>query len=252
VALPVLLVCATIAGAEEPAIDARTLESTRDTLDKWVETQQIISNEKRDWQLAREVLEQRNELLQNEIATLEEKIAETQSGIGEVDVKRRELNAENRALEDAADLLDAEILGLEAKTRGLLARLPEPILERVAPLSARIPDNPANTQLSLGERYQNVVGILNEVNKFNRDITLTSEVRTLPGGSASEVRALYLGLGQAYYVTANGEAAGVGRPTSDGWKWTPANEMADEILQAIAILQNEDVPAYVPLPVEIQ
>ena len=76
--------------------------------------------------------------------------------------------------------------------------------------------------------------------------------RIQTGGSTAEVKALYIGLGQAYYVTPTGDAAGVGQPTPDGWKWTPANDLAPEISRAIAILQNEEVPAFVPLPVTIE
>ena len=149
--------------------------------------------------------------------------------------------------------LVGEVIGrLETKTLELVNRLPDPVRERIAPLSRRIPRGAKPTELSLGQRFQNVVGVLNEVNKFNRDITVTSEVRALPGGATAEVTALYLGLGAAYYVTADGAAAGVGYPTQEGWQWKAADPLAAQITQAIAILKNESVPAYVPLPVEIQ
>jgi hypothetical protein len=122
----------------------------------------------------------------------------------------------------------------------------------VAPLSQRMPDDPANTEVSLSERFQNVIGILNEVNKFNRDITVTNELRELPGGSMAEVTVVYLGLGQAYYVTSGGDGAGVGRPAADGWEWTAANHLAPEIFRTVEILKNAQPPAFVPLPVEIR
>jgi hypothetical protein len=90
------------------------------------------------------------------------------------------------------------------------------------------------------------------VNKFNREITVTSEVRTLADGNVAEVTALYIGLGQVYYVGANGTVAGVGRPSQNGWKWEPANDTADRISDAIAILKNEKVADFVPLPVKVQ
>jgi hypothetical protein len=230
----------------------RPVESARATLARWMETQQIISKEKKDWQIGKEVLEQRISLIENEIAALEAKVAEARSGIGEADTKRQELLKENDALKEASSALESVIGRLEGKARRMVASLPDPIRERVQPLSQRIPKDPASTGLSLGERYQNVVGVLNEVNKFNRDVTVTSEIRSLPDGSSAEVRAMYIGLGQGYYVTTGGELAGVGRPGPDGWEWAAANDMAAEIARAIAILQNESVPAYVPLPVTIQ
>ena len=237
--------------AEGSADDSR-LEDTRSTLAKWIETQQIISNEKKDWQVGKEVLGQRVALLEGEIAGLEERIAEMGAGITDADKKRRDLVRENEALKNAASSLDSVIDRLEAKALELVSRLPDPIRDRVAPLSRRIPTDSRTTELSLAQRFQNVIGVLNEVNKFNRDITVTSEVRALPNGATAEVTALYLGLGAAYYVTADKAAAGVGHPTSEGWQWEAADDLAGQIAQAIAILKNESVPAFVPLPVEIQ
>ena len=57
--------------------------------------------------------------------------------------------------------------------------------------------------MTIAERYQNVVGVLNEVNKFNQDIHVVSELMELPDQPSvkAQVRAIYFGLGQAYYVT---------------------------------------------------
>ena len=98
----------------------------------------------------------------------------------------------------------------------------------------------------------NIIGILNELNKFNHEITVTSEVRQLPDGSSVEVTAMYVGLGQAYYVNANGTIAGLGRPSANGWVWEPANEAAGKIMDVINILKNEKVATFIPLPVEVK
>jgi phage shock protein A len=232
--------------------DRRGLSSTRETLQKWVETQELIAGERREWENTREVLEQRINLLRGEIAEVEERIAETRSSMGESDVRRQELITEKRQLTEAAESLEAAIGPLEQRTRELLARAPDPLTARVAPLAQRLPNDPATTKLSLSERYQNVIGILNEVGKFNQDVHVTSEVRPMEDGTTQEVDALYVGLGQAFYVTKNRESAGVGRPTAEGWEWEARPEIANEVALAIAILKNEKVPSYVPLPVEIR
>ena len=228
------------------------LQSTRDTLARWVETQQVISKEKKDWRLGKDVLEQRIQLLEGEIEGFRERIAATRKGIDEADLERRELLDEKRELEQASQSLVETAAVLERKTRELIATLPSPIRDRIAPLSQRIPKHPNDTELSLGVRFQNVIGILNEVNKFNRDIPVTTEVRQVSGGGSAEVQTLYVGLGQAYFVTASGDVAGFGQPTPEGWAWTEAPELAPSIAHAIAILKNEEVPAYVPLPVELK
>jgi len=235
------------------AQESEVLQSTRDTLARWVKTKQMISEEDRDWQLGREVLEQRVALLEREISTMETKIADARKSIADADAKRRDLASEKSKLVHAAEALSDAIGPLEAKARELVALLPDPIGQRVAPLSRRIPESKeAQARLSLSERFQNVIGIFNEVNKFNQDLTVASELRALPDGTTAEVTAVYVGLAQGYYVTADGRAAGIGEPAPGGWKWTPANELAGPIAEVIGVLQEGKNPLYVPLPVRIQ
>ena len=247
----ILAAGAAIGWAAEP-VARDTVGSARAALEKWVETRKVISKEKQDWALAREMLDERIRLVQREITSLREKIEEAKKGISEADKKRAELVEENDKLKNASETLAGVVAKLEARTVALNKRLPDPIRERIKPLSQLLPEDPNETKLSLAQRFQNVIGILNEVNKFNREITVTSEVRTLADGNSAEVTALYIGLGQAYYTGANGTMAGVGRPSEDGWKWNPANDSADRIADAVAILKNEMVAGFVPLPVEIQ
>jgi FtsZ-binding cell division protein ZapB len=236
--------------ADEPK--AAKVDDVRDVLEKWVETRRVISKERRDWTLGREMVEDRIRLVQREIESLRARIGDAEKSIADADRKRADLVETNEKLKSASSALGHTVGALETRTRELLKRLPDPIRERVKPLSQRIPEKPEETKLSLSERFQNVVGLLNEVNKFNRDVTVTSEVRKLDNGTTVEVTALYVGIGQGYYVTAKGDAAGVGVPSAEGWVWTPANDAAARIAEAIAILKNEKAAEFVRLPVRIQ
>lgn len=244
-----LLGMAVYACAAEPQSG---VDGVRAALEKWVETRKVISQEQRDWALGREMLNERIELVQQEIDSLKAKIADAEESIGEADKKRVDLVDENEKMKAASAALKETVLSLETGTKGLLNRLPDPIRERIRPLSQRIPEHPEDTNLSLAERFQNIIGILNEVNKFNREITVTSEVRELADGTTAEVTALYVGIGQAYYVSGDGKAAGIGTPSADGWAWRPDNDIAPQIAEAVAILKNEQVAAFVQLPVEIR
>jgi hypothetical protein len=228
------------------------LENTRAALEKNVETRRIISEEKRDWAVGKEMLVDRIGLVKREIGALRERIRDAEASITEADRKAVDLVAENDRLKAASAALTASVEPLEQRVRKLLARLPEPLREKVRPLSQRIPEDPADTRLSLSERFQNVVGILDQVNKFNREITVNSEVRTLADGSSVEVTALYVGIGQGYYVNAKGDIAGFGTATADAWVWTPANEAGPAIAKEIAIFENEAVASFVRLPIRIQ
>jgi hypothetical protein len=248
-ALLTLACCLAPAVAQAPA-DA--VDTTRITLAKWFETQQILSKEKRDWELGKEVLEQRIAMLENEIAGLDGKIAEARQSLGEAAARKSDVAAGHRDLEAATSLMQERIAPLETKTRDLIRTLPAPIRDRIEPLARRIPENPDASHLTLGQRYQSVIGVLNEIDKFNREITVVNELRELPDGRKLEVRALYLGLGQGYYVTPDGESAGLGVAGDGGWTWQPADALAPHIARAIAIFENEQPPAYVPLEVNIR
>lgn len=228
-----------------------TLEETRLTMDKWIETQQIISRERKDWQQGREILLGRLELIKKEVATLEEKTGQAEAGVTEASKKRSDLIAENDQLKAASTLLTEAVTGMEGDVRLLFKTLSEPVQAKLQPLYQRIPEDTAKTRVSAAERFQNVLGILNELNKMNNEITVSYEVHHLADGKPSEVKAMYVGLAQAYYVSARGEG-GIGRPTGDGWKWEPSKAVASEVLVALEILEGKRTPDFVHLPVKLQ
>ncbi|QHI70039.1 DUF3450 family protein [Tichowtungia aerotolerans] len=232
--------------------DAGDVDSVRAALEKWVESRKVISQEQREWALGQEMLNERIELVQQEIDSLKEKISDAEKSISEADKKRDGLVEENEELKKASVVLGETIMTLEQTAVKLLGKLPDPIRERVMPLSQRIPEDVKEPKLSLAERFQNIIGVLNEVNKFSREITVTSEVRSLPDGSSAEVTVMYLGIGQAYYASADGTFSGTGTSSSDGWIWAEDNSIAADILQAIAILKNEQIASFVQLPVEVK
>ena len=225
-----------------------TLEETRLKMDKWLETQQIISRERKDWQQGKEILLVRLEVVKKEIATLEEKTKQAESSAAEANKKRSELLAENDQLTAAGAQLTGAVAGMEGEIRQMFKQLPEPIQTKLQPLYQRVPENPSKTRVAAAERFQNVLGILNELNKTNNEMTVSYEVHNLADGRPSEVKAIYVGLAQAYYVSARGEA-GIGRPTADGWKWEPSKAVARDVLMALEILEGKQSPAFVPLPV---
>ncbi|MFO0963948.1 MAG: DUF3450 family protein [Phycisphaerales bacterium] len=257
------LVCGAALAAAPPAAPAApaksapvapakpTLEETRLTLSKWIETQQIISKERNDWQQARDVLLGRVDLVGKEVAALKERIAQSESAIAEAGKKRDELLQEKSKLIVVTDQLRTAVVAMEGRLRELAKQLPEPVAAKVQPLMQRIPTDPGDTRVTVAERYQNVLGILNELNKANSEITVAYEIRTLADGVSSEVQVVYVGLAQAYFLSPSGEA-GIGRPSPEGWKWEPAPNAAEAIAMTLEIIQGKRTPSFVPLPVTIQ
>jgi uncharacterized protein DUF3450 len=228
-----------------------TPESTRATLAKWVETQQLIAKEKKDWQEGKEILRSRIDVVKGEIEALRVKLGDARKAAAEGNAKRSETTSESTALQATGVALGDWAAELEAGLKTLKPRLPEPLQQKVKPLFDRMPVEARTTQVSLAERFQNIAGILNEVQKWNGEITLATEVRTLADGRPAEVRTVYVGLAQAYFVSGGGDA-GIGRPGAQGWEWTAANEIAPQVAEAVEVLQSKAKPSFVPLPVKVQ
>jgi hypothetical protein len=229
------------------------LEETRQKLEKWLETQRLISQEEQDWRVGRELLRERVDLIEREAEALREKIAQTEKESAESAGKIAELKARNETLKNGMAPLAHDIKGLELRTLAVLPWTPEPVRLRVAPLSQRIPANPAETRLSFSERYQNVIGTLNELNKAARELAVSSEVRHLANGQQVEATVFYIGLSQAYYVNEKNGVAGIGKLGPLGtWAWEEQNELVGPVANVLGIYRSERPAAYTPLPVHIK
>jgi hypothetical protein len=247
-----MLLALPLLAAASPRDDAPpSVEPVRDKVARYVEARKAIAAERLAFAQSKESLESRVEMLATETAGIEQRIEEAASSLATADRLQQELLDRSAALRSASELLAGEVAGLERRVEALLPRLPDPIRERVKPLSQRIPQDPAASKLSIGDRFLSVVGILNEIDKFNGEITLASEVRSLPDGGQAEVTVLYLGVGQGYYVNSTGTIAGIGTAGPDAWSWRPANQAAAAIAMAVSVLQGEMPPQFVRLPIRI-
>ena len=242
-----LLSVGVVRAQSDPAI----LDQTRSNVAKWMATQQLIFKERKDWQEQKDVLQVRIAAAEKEIAAVEQRLADSRAALGKLRAEEAEGKAAKQRLMDSADWLSSSVTRLESDVRRLHPVLPGPVQEKVAPLFRRIPEDPQTTKVAVAERFQNVVGILNEIQKSNGDIGLFTEIRPLSDGKPSEVKTVYVGLGQAYFLSAGGEA-GVGRPSASGWQWQAQNDLAESIAQVIEILENKGKPRFVSLPVTIE
>ncbi len=227
-------------------------DSTRTKIQKWVETEQLISEKKAEWQEGKGILQARIELLQSELGDYEERIEKAESEIAKSDEQAGKLEAQSQDLKAATDALRTMIVGMEKKLKSeVLASLPQVLGDKIRPLSQKLPENPDETDLSLSQRFQNVVGTLNEINKFNASISTSTAIREL-NGKEVEVKEIYLGLGQAYFVNNDGTQAGTGTPGPNGWDWQPVNDRAPEMMKIFQILDGEGLAEYIPLPFEVK
>jgi hypothetical protein len=230
------------------------LDQARETLSKWVETRRLISEERSEWQLDRELLADRVTLLKGELESESELLKEKQAEIEKTATVFNELGQEIAKLEAALGGMGAAIEPLEERLRSLLKGLPRPLAEneRFAAVAQRLPSPTGPKTLSLGERYLTVIGVLNEMDKWNAAVHVETEILTLADGSPVEVQTMYLGLAQGYYASRDGRLAGRGSGSAAGWIWTPADGDAAEIARAFAIHSSAEKADFLALPIAIQ
>ena len=241
---------ASLAAQEETVIER--IEHSRDLLNQRDETHRKIAEVRQQWTWNRQLLQDRIEVVTDEVARFKKASEEAQASIEGFEKEKKELEAEQEKLVEVGKAFEERLLVLEARTRSLLTKLPKEVLTRVDQYAQQIPAEGKETELSIAIRYGNVIALLNAVNRFNREITLTSDLRKIGEGATARVDVLYLGLGQAYYVTADATAAGIGTMSPDGWVWLPANDSAKDIAKAIKIYRCEENAEFVPLPIRIK
>ncbi len=240
-----LMLSASLLQASDP------LATTRDTLQQWVQVEKQISGERADWKQEEATMRDLLALLEVEEESLNRQIETFSRDAGGAERRRLELELRRDDWREVAERVGERLQILENELRALMSRLPKPLLLQLDPLVQRLPEAGKSADASLGQRAQVVVGILTEIDKFDSEITLFTELQTLPDGRTVEVQSLYIGLGGGFYADVSGRYAGVLRPSGNGWEARNDPAIGDAVREAIAIYQRTSGQArFVTLPLE--
>jgi len=228
------------------------LIETRSTLEKWVETRQLVSKVRTDWQTDKETIQQTIALFDRELKAIEEQMAKVSTNSAQVDKERMEAEAQQKTAKESIERAREFATGFEGQLTRVVPKLPLPLQDIVKPLLNRLPSDAATTKMSAAERVQVVIGILNEVDKFNNAVTIFSEKRKNDKGEELSVETVYIGLGAAYFVSDAGDFAGMGTAGANGWEWTIKPDLGDAVREVIRIYKNERPARFIPLPAVIR
>jgi len=231
---------------------ASSADGFRAKLEKWVQTRQIVSEEKTEWDAEKATLQDTKSLLAEQKKLLAAEIEELEASNTQSDEERRDLLLELGGHQSYVAENEAEIRTLEESILALAPRLPEPLQDKIELLLVQIPKDADQPGPQLGQRLMNVLGILAQAEKFDSTATFVGETREVEGGEQVQVRTLYWGLGQAIYADTRGKSAGIGRPGDAGWEFSNQPEIADEANLLLDIYEgNVDTIEFVEIPVEI-
>jgi len=253
----ILAVAALLGGAGANAVAQTSIADTRDNLSKWVEARKTLGRVQADWSANRETLKASISLFEGELKRLQEQLKAIEEGEGEnrgnqqIAKEIEEQSAGNEELKAAMEKVTGLLTAFEERFRAIHKRLPPPLVRKIKDVYAMVPENPAETKLTVGKRLQALIGMIKAIDEFNSSIQVEPETRAIGGGGEIAVRTIYLGLGQAFYTDKNGNYAGTGTATAAGWEWTEDKALAPVIARTLAIYDSVQPAAYVGLPIKV-
>ncbi|HWN97630.1 MAG TPA: DUF3450 family protein [Methylomirabilota bacterium] len=231
----------------------KKLSDARTALEKWVETRQLISKTRADWQADKETIQQTIVMLERELKGVEEQFTRLSTNNVQADKERLEAEALLKSSDDGIAPAQQFASEFEGQIRAVLPRLPDPLKDSLKPLLARLPaEGATNTQMKATERVQVLLGLLNEMDKFNNAVNVFSEKQKNDQGGEVSVETVYVGLGAAYFVNDAGDFAGTGSPGATGWEWINQPKLANHVREVIRIYRNERPAKFVSLPAVIK
>ncbi len=212
---------------------------------EWIETRRLISEEAAAWQSEKATLADLNAIRLRETDQLDEFVKAAGARVEEL-AKQKATTAEERtSLQQWRRDLDLRFATLETSVKEILPRLPTPLRDKVEDAALRLESGEADRPLQ--DRVRDVLLVLQAAKEFDDGFTVYTDLREFDG-EKREVRVLYLGLSQAWYVDASGSRSGYGLPAAQGWEWTEDASIAAAVRQAIDIQTGEATAAFVKLP----
>jgi len=225
----------------------KEIAEAREVIAQYVDTKQEIAKAKNQWESYQELTERRISLYEQEIADLRETIESAEQETTQAEKKIAEVKADINRIKAATRIVEDALPGFEDKLRELATYFPDPLKNKLAPTISKL-----GKSRTVADRLAVVIGILNEVDKFNSEFFLDSVDRTLDSGTRIQVDVLYLGLAGGYYANADGTFGGVISPAQGEWEWTEKDDLALNIRKAIQYYSGDIKPALlVELPFDI-
>jgi hypothetical protein len=244
----VALIAGTSLQAQDESAVQKEIAQAREVISKYVDTRQAIARVKNEWKAYQELTQRRIDLYEREIEQLSSQISAAEEETTQAEREIARIRDEISVLRSANAIVAQALPGLEDKLRELYGYFPSPLKTKVQRLVQQL-----GKGRQASDRMAIVIGILNEVDKFNAEYNFDTTEKTLPSGETKLVDVIYLGLAVAYYADKDGTIGGVGVPAEGNWSWSERNDLAPAIRDAVLYYNGDIKPALlVDLPVDIQ
>jgi hypothetical protein len=240
-----------LAAQETPVAPADEL---RGSIREWVETMRKIQQEESDWTRDKEVLQSYKEGLEKEIEDLKEQIERAKVRREGSDKQSFDKLAERDRYVAAQDQLVSLLRAMEEGLSAKLVLFPAPLRElpkvavAIETLEKGLQLPPDKQTQDLSNRVYNATELLAEVEKFQQQVHLHTELRKDSKGREFKMQMVYFGLAMAYGVNEDGTFAVTGRPGVEGWKFQERLDLAPKIRELVSAASDEKNAKFNYLP----
>lgn len=238
------LLCAGPLNAEPTA-----LESVEKAAGDWVKVRAETARLETEWDTTRALLESTVNGLQERAQALEGKRDFLKAKTAKDREDLANLEKTNRASATGLQSVDAQLKAMGTRLFALRASLP-PRLSQALELSYKSLTAP---DLTVSERMQLTMTVLNRCTQFNRSITCEDEGLILgEGKNAQQVEVIYWGLSYGYALDRPARQAWFGSPGPEGWRWEPIPGAFDRVARLVTIYRGRSEPEFVEVPVRLK
>jgi hypothetical protein len=225
---------------------AQAVSEVDQATSQWLAIERQANELKRDWKQQSPLLNQRILLLNAEKKQLEQLLSKKNENGNDVDIKREELLTEQTRIEQEQENM-TKALALVRYTNNNISQLLPPVLKTQWQNQEAVDGEDNNTKYLQGALAQ-----LTKLAEFNRRISTHESTIEVLDGQSILVQQLFLGASKAWFVTRDGQYAGWGEISDEGWEWNVDETVkSEDVKQAIAIFQKTQSADWVTLPIHL-
>ena len=235
-------------GAAALPAETNSIENLEKAAADWVKVRAESTRLQVEWS-------SQHQLLESMVNGLNERAQSLETNWDYLQAKTAKERDDISRLETANQSAAAGLAATEAQLKAIDAKLVQlrPALPPRLSAALELPfKSLAAADLTVGERMQLTLTVLNRCAQFNRAVASDEELLNPDGEKdARLLEVIYWGLSHGYALDRARGLAWFGSPGPAGWRWEPAPDAAKRVAEVIAISRGKSEPLFVEVPARL-
>lgn len=225
------------------------LETVERSAGDWLKVRAETTRLETEWSTQQRLLNTMVQGLNERVQTLEAKrdylLAKTAKDREEL----ASLDTSNKSGSAGLDSMDDQLKAMTPRLVELRRSLPPRLSDALAMSYKSL----AGTELSVGQRMQLTMTVLNRCLQFNRTIICEDEILDPANeGKTLQLEVIYWGLSHGYALDRSAHKVWLGRPGTQSWQWEPVPNAAERVARLIEINRGKAEPEFIEIPAHLK